>query len=351
MLRRCASIVRGAEHELLGDLAVGAAGGDELGDLALARGQRRQSPVAARGAHDAVAEPAQLAHGLVAPAQRAEAVERGLGRVSASTAAARSPGGGERAALGEPRARREQRRAVGGVARGRGGRRPRAARAAARAGPRARDAGDRGRARSAGAPRRPRRRRPRAAPRRRRARAAPRRGRPPRPGRSAGRTRRAPGRRRRPASRRPPRPGCRPRSARRRGTSRAARRRGSPAATPSSRRLAGVAQRRRRRRRPPAAPRRARCAPTAASAGCRRARARSTPSSAGGGRLGEAAELDQRRHRLDGEHQQDALAPGLRGDRGAALEVGERRVELPERAARPAVHPERRQPRRELLGA
>src|SRR5215217_6370818 len=57
----------GAEDELLGGFAVRAPGGDELGDLALARGQRaavRRSG----GAQDAVPEPPQLARGLVAPA-------------------------------------------------------------------------------------------------------------------------------------------------------------------------------------------------------------------------------------------------------------------------------------------
>ena len=68
-----------------------------------------------------------------------------------------------------------------------------------------------------------------------------------------------------------------------------------------------------------------------------------------GARLGEAAELDQHRHALDRELEPDVLAPGLERERGAAVEVGERRLVLAEQAAAAAEHPEAGQPRGELL--
>src|SRR5690349_24719480 len=68
-----------AEHELLGDLAVRAAGGDQLGDLALAV-REDAIAVARRRAADPVSEPSQLAHRLVAPARRAEPRQGLLGR-------------------------------------------------------------------------------------------------------------------------------------------------------------------------------------------------------------------------------------------------------------------------------
>jgi hypothetical protein len=61
-----------------------------------------------------------------------------------------------------------------------------------------------------------------------------------------------------------------------------------------------------------------------------------------GARLGEAAELDQRRHRLNDEDERDSLTPRLRGNRRAAREIGKGRVELAERTARSSMHPERR---------
>ena len=67
-----------AEDELLGDLAVRAPGRDQPGDLGLARGQRAGGRVACC-ARDAMAEAPELAHGLIAQAQRPEAVERALG--------------------------------------------------------------------------------------------------------------------------------------------------------------------------------------------------------------------------------------------------------------------------------
>ena len=79
-------------------------GRDEEGDLALARGQRGERAVGrvAGGPQDAMTEPAQLADRLVAAAQRAEAVERRLGRDQGLDRLVAATGGGERPALGEP---------------------------------------------------------------------------------------------------------------------------------------------------------------------------------------------------------------------------------------------------------
>ena len=106
MLRRCASIVRGlstscsATSRLVRPAATSAAISCSRPVSAAERARR-----AARGARDAVAEPAQLAHRLVAPAQRRRSRERRLGVASAAQrGGARSPGGRKRPALGEQRA-------------------------------------------------------------------------------------------------------------------------------------------------------------------------------------------------------------------------------------------------------
>ena len=72
---------------------------------------------------------------------------------------------------------------------------------------------------------------------------------------------------------------------------------------------------------------------------------------AGRRRVGDPAELDQRRHRLDREHHQHALAAGPLCELGTAPEVGERRVQLSEPAARTTLHPERREARLKLRRA
>jgi hypothetical protein len=84
-----------AEDELLGHLAVSATGGDELGDLALAR-RKRAGVGCAGGARNAVSEPAELARGLVAAAERSEAVELGLRRLERLHGGAAIAGGGTR---------------------------------------------------------------------------------------------------------------------------------------------------------------------------------------------------------------------------------------------------------------
>jgi hypothetical protein len=109
-----------AQHQLLGDLAVRAAGGDQPGDLPLARGQRPGGRFPRRPQH-AVAEPAQLARGLVARSQGSEAVERRLRlpqRLDGRSALAR---GAQRPALREPGAGPEERRVGRGRACGRRG--------------------------------------------------------------------------------------------------------------------------------------------------------------------------------------------------------------------------------------
>ena len=81
----------GREMQVGGDAAVGVAVGEQLGDLALAVGERADaglgSPAARALAGDAAAEPAQLARGLVVEAARA-GVGEGLAarRVSATVA-------------------------------------------------------------------------------------------------------------------------------------------------------------------------------------------------------------------------------------------------------------------------
>ena len=94
MLRRWASMVRGAEEELLGDLAVRVSPGDELCDLALAGRQGIAAGSPGR-ALDPVPKPPQLPHRLVPPALCPEAGEDGLrlrilptsaGRAASSTA-------------------------------------------------------------------------------------------------------------------------------------------------------------------------------------------------------------------------------------------------------------------------
>ncbi len=77
MLRRCASIVFGLSTSCSATSRFVRPGGDEVGDLALAAGERAER-LAGLAPH-AVAEAAQLAHRLVAPADGAEAVERRLG--------------------------------------------------------------------------------------------------------------------------------------------------------------------------------------------------------------------------------------------------------------------------------
>ncbi len=77
MLRRWASTVLDAEHELFRDLAVGAPGGGELGDLALAGGEAAVR--LARRARGAPAEGAQLAGGDAAPALGPGALQAGGG--------------------------------------------------------------------------------------------------------------------------------------------------------------------------------------------------------------------------------------------------------------------------------
>ena len=68
-----------------------------------------------------------------------------------------------------------------------------------------------------------------------------------------------------------------------------------------------------------------------------------------GDRVGDPPELDERGGRLDRAHEQHALAAGLGGERGAALELGERGGRPAERALRAPAHPQARQPDRELL--
>ena len=296
MLRRCASIVRGlstscsATSRFVRPAATSAA----ISRSRAVSGPRRASRA---GADDAVAEPAQLAHGLVAPAQRAEAVERGLGVDERRD--------GRRGARPRPRARGPRRaaRARGGaaprVARGRPWRRPASAGAPAGAGaaaPARAASSDHGAAATAAARRaaRPRSggldgRRP-AVPLRRaraRARSAPRVAQRELRLDEVGGGRRAVGgqdaRQLRAAERREQRRDGAVRVAgggqrRAERTSRAGRRRGSPRRDAERRGLARVAERRGDvARRQPRRGQRAR-APTAACAGCRRgARARGPP--------------------------------------------------------------------------
>jgi hypothetical protein len=108
-----------AQDELLGDLAVRAAGDDEVDDLAFASGQGAGGRVASP-AHDPVAEAPQLAYRLVAAAQRAEAVERLLRGGQRLDGGRAVTGCGARAALREQGACAGERCAGGGFARGGG---------------------------------------------------------------------------------------------------------------------------------------------------------------------------------------------------------------------------------------
>ena len=113
MLRKCASIVLRAQHELLGDLAVRAPGGHEGRDLALAVGERAERFSCRRArAADAVAEPAQLADRFVAAADGAEPVERGL----RSRQGGQRPGRSPASASARPSSRRVRAAASGAPA-------------------------------------------------------------------------------------------------------------------------------------------------------------------------------------------------------------------------------------------
>ena len=179
-------------------------------------------------------------------------------------------------------------------------------------------------------------------------RAAPRPGRRRRPAaRPAGRS---PARRRRSTAATPtarsPLPAA---SAPRRAPSPVARRRGSRPASVC--RLPPRAATRRRRRPRPVAPCAARCAPRAASASCRARRASSSPSSAAA--PASASRPSSINVATDSmrEYQHESLAPLCsRRDREPAREVRQRALNCPSAAARAAVHPERRQARRQLLG-
>ena len=344
-----------AEHELLGDLAVGPARGDEQRDLALARGQRGERPGrrVAGGPHDAVAEPAQLADRLVAPAQRAEAVEAPTRRRPAS----RPPPAPPAAASARPSASRARA--------GRAGRRAAASRASAAAAAAssgrawASSTAERAAAVSARAHGVPERAAAASASLSARSAAVHVAARELRFGEVGGR-----GRADRPAGRRagpaPPKRlehrgdgalgvagGDERRAEAPAGLARGVKVRSrSPlsAASPArSQRGADVAGREPRRGqgavRPQQHPRVA-------------GQARELEALLGGrARVGRAAELDQRRHRLDGELQPARCSrPVSAASAAPRSRVAERGLELAERAPRAAEHPERGQARRQLLG-
>ena len=305
MLRRCASIVRvlstscAATSRFVRPAATSAA-------ISRSRSVSARRRLRRRPAH-AVAEPAQLAHGLVAEAARAEAVERGLGGDQRLDRAPRSPA----AASARPSASCARAAASGAA--------PAASRAAvaaesassgarARAAPRSASRRDRG----VGPRRRPRRRRrASAAAARRRAAAAA--------GRSTGsRAPTAAAHRRDGALRRCPA-----------AVSAAPRHQpGWPAAWKSGRDAALAPPRRRAERAGDVAgrePRRRQRAVRPQQHPRVAGQARQLQALLGGGDgLGEPAELDERAGRLERELQQDVLAAGVGGDRGAALEVGQR---------------------------
>ena len=110
----------GADDELVGDLAVGAPGGDELGDLALA-GRQGAAVLISRRAHDAMPQAPQLPGGVGAQALGAERVQLALGVAQGLDRRSALPRRRERTALGEPGAGRGERGAVCGLAGGHGG--------------------------------------------------------------------------------------------------------------------------------------------------------------------------------------------------------------------------------------
>ena len=340
MLRRWASIVRGLSTSCS---AISRFVRPAATSSAICCSRAVSGPRAglARGAQHAVAEAAQLAHRLVAAADRAEAVERGLGGRERLDGGAPVAGRGQRPPFGEPCAGRGERGARR-APRGRRGRRLRArpARAAPPSGRRRRPRSGRG----SGAPRWAPPAAARAAvgaPRAAAAdiagaRAAPRPGRRPLPARSAGRTRH------RPPSAVPQRRGA--------GSALPAaseRRTEAPARLAGGVHVGGSC-----RAAPPPRPRAARPATSPAASravesalwahrsmrGLPARRAQLEPLLGGGDRLADAAELDQRRHGLDRQHEQDALAAGALGDRAPRSRSSSAASKRPSaRCARPCI--------------